>query len=190
MEHTRVTKEEEIAALAILIHDLRKHKKYTLQELADKIGRSVGFLSQVERGLSRPTVADLTAISQALDVTTTYFYNLSKPKQLPWVTRPDERRTLYFANGITDILVSPKMSASFSMLESLLEPGSSSGERTLSDISEQGGYVLEGELTLWLGDSDEPVVLHTGDAFQLDRHAHCRYGNLSEQPTRVLWVYT
>ncbi|WP_457440337.1 helix-turn-helix domain-containing protein [Pseudomonas sp. TE3786] len=185
-----MTKDEEIAALAILIHDLRKHKKYTLKELADKIGRSVGFLSQVERGLSRPTVADLTAISQALDVTTTYFYNLSKPKQLPWVTRPDERRTLYFANGITDILVSPKMSASFSMLESLLEPGSSSGERTLSDISEQGGYVLEGELTLWLGDSDEPVTLRTGDAFQLAQHAHCRYGNLSELPTRVLWVYT
>jgi len=45
--------QEEISALAILIQDLRKHKKYTLKDLADKIGRSVGFLSQVERGLSR-----------------------------------------------------------------------------------------------------------------------------------------
>ena len=45
-----MNKQEEMAALAILIHDLRKHKKYTLKELADKIGRSVGFLSQVERG--------------------------------------------------------------------------------------------------------------------------------------------
>ena len=180
----------EMAALAVLIHDLRKHKKVTLNELAERIGRSVGFLSQVERGLSRPTVEDLTAISEALDVPTTYFYSLPKPKALDWVTRPDERRTLYFANGITDVLVSPKMSASFSMLESLLEPGASSGERTLSDISEQGGYVLEGELTLWLGDSEEAITLRTGDAFQLAQYAHCRYGNLSELPTRVLWVYT
>ena len=94
-----MNKQEEMAALAILIHDLRKHKKYTLKELADKIGRSVGFLSQVERGLSQPTVADLTAISETLGVPTTYFYSLPKPKQLPWVTRPDERRTLYLATA-------------------------------------------------------------------------------------------
>ncbi|VVM52652.1 hypothetical protein PS862_00317 [Pseudomonas fluorescens] len=181
--------QEEISALAILIQDLRKHKKYTLKELADKIGRSVGFLSQVERGLSRPTVADLTAISETLGVPTTYFYSLPKPMALPWVTRPDERRTLYYADGITDILVSPKMRASFSMLESQLEPGASSGDRHMNDSSEQGGYVLEGELTLWLAD-DAPVTLHTGDSFQLASHAHCRYGNLSDRLTRVLWVYT
>lgn len=182
-------RQEEISALAILIQDLRKHKKYTLKELADKIGRSVGFLSQVERGLSRPTVADLTAISETLGVPTTYFYSLPKPMALPWVTRPDERRTLYYADGITDILVSPKMRASFSMLESLLEPGASSGERHMNDSSEQGGYVLEGQLTLWLDDA-EPVTLEAGDGFQLASHAHCRYGNRSDQLTRVLWVYT
>ncbi|MHC8314785.1 helix-turn-helix domain-containing protein [Pseudomonas sp. LB3P31] len=181
--------QEEISALAILIQDLRKHKKYTLKDLADKIGRSVGFLSQVERGLSRPTVADLTAISETLGVPTTYFYSLPKPMALPWVTRPDERRTLYYADGITDILVSPKMRASFSMLESRLEAGASSGDRHMNDSSEQGGYVLEGELTLWLDDA-EPVTLGTGDSFQLASHTHCRYGNLGDRLTRVLWVYT
>jgi transcriptional regulator with XRE-family HTH domain len=181
--------QEEISALAILIQDLRKHKKYTLKELADKIGRSVGFLSQVERGLSRPTVADLTAISETLGVPTTYFYSLPKPMALPWVTRPDERRTLYYADGITDILVSPKMRASFSMLESRLEAGASSGDRHMNDSSEQGGYVLEGQLTLWL-DDDQPVTLSAGDSFQLASHTHCRYGNLTDQLTRVLWVYT
>jgi len=70
---------EEVEALAILIHDLRKFKNLTLGELAERINRSVGFLSQVERGVSRPTVADLTAISEALGVSTAYFYNLSKP---------------------------------------------------------------------------------------------------------------
>ena len=184
-----MTPQEELATLAALIHDLRKHKKCTLKELADKIGRSVGFLSQVERGLSRPTVADLTAISETLGVPTTYFYSLPKAKQVPWVTRPDERRTLYYANGITDILVSPKMRASFSMLESHLEAGASSGERHLSDSSEQGGYVLEGELTLLLGD-DDAVTLQAGDSFQFDSHTRCRYGNLTEHLTRVLWVYT
>ena len=106
------------------------------------------------------------------------------------MTRPDERRTLYFANGITDILVSPKIRASFSMLESLLGAGASSGDRHMTDSSEQGGYVLEGQLTLWLGDDDEPVTLSAGDSFQFDSHTRCRYANQTEQLTRVLWVYT
>lgn len=131
-------KQDEIEGLAILIRDLRKHKNVTLGDLATRIDRSVGFLSQVERGLSRPTVADLTAISEALGVPTTYFYSLSKPREIPWVTRPDERRTLYYAGGITDVLASPTMSGGFSMLESHLEPGATSGEGHLDDSSEQG----------------------------------------------------
>lgn len=183
--------QDEIEGLAILVRDLRKHKNVTLNELAERIGRSVGFLSQVERGLSRPTVADLTAISEALGVPTTYFYSLNKPRAVRWVTRPDERRTLYYAGGITDVLASPSMSAGFSMLESHLEPGATSGEGHLDDSSEQGGFVLEGELTVWYGDDHaEPVTLYRNDSFQLPPHAQFRYANLSDQPTRVLWVFT
>lgn len=182
--------QDEIEGLAILVRDLRKHKNVTLNELAERIGRSVGFLSQVERGLSRPTVADLTAISEALGVPTTYFYSLSKPREVRWVTRPDERRTLYYAGGITDVLASPSMSGSFSMLESHLEAGATSGEGHLDDSSEQGGFVLEGELTLWYGDDAEPVTLLRNDSFQLPPHAKFRYANLSDSPTRVLWVFT
>jgi transcriptional regulator with XRE-family HTH domain len=185
-----MNQQDEIAALAVLIQDLRKHKQITLKALAEQIGRSVGFLSQVERGLSRPTVADLTALSAVLGVPTTYFYRFPKPQALPWVTRPNERRTLYYASGITDVLLSPTLNAAFSMLETLLEPGASSGERHLSDSSEQGGYVLDGQLTLWLGDDVEPVILHAGDSFQLASHSRCRYANCSAQPARVLWVYT
>ncbi|GIZ13803.1 helix-turn-helix domain-containing protein [Pseudomonas sp. NCCP-436] len=183
-------KHDEMAALAILIHDLRKHKKVTLNELAERIGRSVGFLSQVERGLSRPTMADLTAISEALDVPTNYFYNLPKAKALHWVTRPGERRTLYLAGGITDIMASPTLQGTFTLLESVLEPGASSGERQMSDRSEQGGYVLEGQLTMWLGEEESCTTLYPGDAFQIPSYARLRYANQGDTLTRVLWVYT
>ena len=165
--------QEEVEGLAILIRDLRKHKNLTLGELAARIDRSVGFLSQVERGLSRPTVADLTAISESLGGPTTYFYSLNKPREVPWVTRPDERRTLYYAGGITDVLASPSISAGFSMLESFLQPG----------------FVLEGELTIWYGENAEPVTLGPNDSFQLPPHAQFRYANLTESLTRVLWVF-
>ncbi|SDD72808.1 helix-turn-helix domain-containing protein [Paraburkholderia lycopersici] len=183
-------RQDEIEGLAILIRDLRKHKKVTLADLARKIGRSVGFLSQVERGLSRPTVADLTAIGEALQTPTTYFYSVSMPRTLPWVTRPGERRTLYYGGGITDVLASPSMSSGFSMLESRLDPGATSGARPVYDSDEQGGFVLEGELTIWLEDNDEPVTLRPNDSFQLPARCRFRYANLTDEPARVLWVFT
>lgn len=179
---------EEVEGLAILIRDLRKFKGLTLGELAQRIGRSVGFLSQVERGVSRPTVADLTAISETLGVSTAYFYNLNKPRDLSWVTRPHERRTLYFGGGITDVLVSPTIAGGFSMLDSRLDPGATSGEEYLDDSSEQGCFVLEGELTVWLDEGD-PVTLYANDSFQLQPHASFRYANLTDTLTRVLWVF-
>lgn len=185
-----MNKKTEIPDLPRRIHELRKHKKYTLEDLAKSIGRSVGFVSQIERGLSRPTVADLTAISETLEVPTTYFFNDSLSQASPWVTRPEERRILHYANGISDILLSPTMTAAFSMLETTLKPGASSGERQLSDSSEQGGYVLEGELTLLLGISKEQIVLRMGDTFQLPSRTQCHYCNLSKGITRILWIYT
>ncbi|ARU89525.1 helix-turn-helix domain-containing protein [Pseudomonas sp. M30-35] len=185
--------QDEVEGLAILIRDLRKYKKVSLETLAEQVGRSVGFLSQVERAISKPTVADLTAISEALGVSTSYFYSLSKPREVGWVTRPGERRTLYYAGGITDVLVSPRMSAGFSMLESHLAPGATSGEEHLNDSSEQGGFVLEGELTIWFEGADEdqanPVTLRANDGFQLPPYSQFRYANLSQQATRVLWVF-
>ncbi|WP_248919680.1 helix-turn-helix domain-containing protein [Pseudomonas entomophila] len=175
--------------LARLVRDLRKHRGFTLDDLATRVNRSVGFLSQVERGLSRPTVADLTAISEALQVPTTYFYQAVPPREIDWVTRPGERRTLYYAAGVTDVLVSPTLNGRFAMLESHLAPGASSGEGHLDDSSEQGGFVLEGELTLWLHGHEETVTLHPNDSFQLPPHSQFRYANLTSLVTRVLWVF-
>ncbi|NVK37076.1 MAG: helix-turn-helix transcriptional regulator [Gammaproteobacteria bacterium] len=174
-------------SLGDLIHQLRKHKKMSLTELANHISRSVGFLSQVERGLSQPTVEDLTAISEALDTPTTYFYATESNQALDWVTRPEERRTLYFAQGITDVLISPTMKGAFNMLETTMEPGASSGERHMRDRSEQGGYIIEGQLTIW--HEDASTVLKQGDAFQVNSYANFKYANEGTTPTRILWVY-
>ncbi|PYG96070.1 Cro/Cl family transcriptional regulator, partial [Arthrobacter stackebrandtii] len=57
-----------------------------------------------------------------------------------------------------------------------------------SDRSEQGCFVLEGELTVWL-DHGEPVTLQANDCFQVQPHAQFRYANLTAKPTRVLWVF-
>ena len=43
------------------IRALRKGRGLTLEALADALGKSVGFLSQVERGISTASIGDLRA---------------------------------------------------------------------------------------------------------------------------------
>ena len=56
------------AAIGRTIRSLRKSKGLTIPELAIRLGRSVGFVSQVERGLSQASIQDLRGIAQEFDV--------------------------------------------------------------------------------------------------------------------------
>ena len=47
---------------------LRKAQGLTLMDLAHESGRSVSFLSKIERGLARPSVTALQEIAEALGV--------------------------------------------------------------------------------------------------------------------------
>ncbi len=176
------------ATLGGLIRDLRKRKGFTLQELAGRIGRSVGFMSQIERGLSQPTVEDMNVIEKTLGVPTTYFFPKAEASACAWVTRPAERRTLNYARGVVDHLVSPDLSNRFCMLETVMEPGAESGDRHIMDSNEQAGYVLEGELTL-LVDGEQRTLVQ-GDAFHFRSGSPCRYSNLGAVQTKVLWIFS
>jgi transcriptional regulator with XRE-family HTH domain len=173
--------------VAQIIRDLRTRKKITVRQLAQRIERSIGFISQIERGLSQPSVEDLLAISEALQVPFTYFAEPAQSPAHPLLTRPDERRTLSYARGVSDRVISPSLSSQLILLETRLEPGADFGERSIIDSAEQAGYVLEGELTLWV--NGEQLQLGTGDGFQIPGGVPCRCANQSHQLTRVIWVY-
>ncbi|WP_313464177.1 helix-turn-helix domain-containing protein [Pseudomonas nitroreducens] len=174
--------------LAHMIRDLRKRKKMTVRQLAAEIDRSIGFISQIERGLSQPTVEDLTAVADAFGVPTEIFAEPAKQPQLPWVTQPDERRILRYARGVTDYVVSPNLSGKLVMLETVLEPGADFGERSITEDTEQGGYVVEGEMTLWI--ADQEITIGAQSAFQIPSGVPCRYANRGSVVARIIWVYS
>ena len=64
------------------IRALRKSRKISLADLSAALGRSVGWLSQVERGLSEPAIQDLRAIAQFFEVPLSFFFrNEDAPKE-------------------------------------------------------------------------------------------------------------
>ena len=58
---------------------LRKAQGLTLNDLSAASGRSVSFLSKVERGLARPSVTSLQEVAEALGVPVGWFFETDGP---------------------------------------------------------------------------------------------------------------
>ena len=85
-----------LADLGNEIRQLRKMRPVTLQQLALATGKSLGYLSQVERNPSKPPVATLQDISEALAVHIGWFcpqHNAGSPQQREQIVRNENRRT-------------------------------------------------------------------------------------------------
>jgi transcriptional regulator with XRE-family HTH domain len=87
------------------IRDLRKRRGATVLDLARAIGKSTGYVSQVERNRSTPSVADLHKVAAALGVQTSWFLDRIDKVPLeerPYIVRAGNRRKLNFGPGVTD----------------------------------------------------------------------------------------
>lgn len=169
------------------IRKLRKARGKSLAELAGVVGRSVSFLSQLERGHAEASIADLKAIARALDVPVGWFFLLDEMPQRERgrVVRKGARRSLgTVTDGLIEELLSPDIGGAFETFLSVFAPGAALPSTTLRDTEEEG-YVVRGNLDLWIG--DEKFSLGPGDSFRIVRQPF-RWVNPTDSETVVVWV--
>jgi transcriptional regulator with XRE-family HTH domain len=182
---------DEVGALGQQIRSLRQSQAVTLARLAERTGLSIGHLSQVERGLSTPTIRQLQAISTGLGVRIGWFFQPDPEPERATATivRATQRRELRYAGlGMTDHLLTPSLEGRLELLLSTLEPGATSGEEPYSHEGEEAGLVLEGTLELWI--DCEHHLLEQGDSFAFASTRSHRYRNPGKTTTRVVWAIT
>ncbi len=173
--------------LAADLRALRKSRGVTLTELAVKLGRSVGWVSQVERGISRPSIDDLKAIASALSapLSLLFGHQAADERERGVIVRSSHRRALgSAATGLTEELLSPDLGGSFEILRSEFAPGSELGRRSLR-ATEEAGYVVSGVF-----DVEIDGVWHRlnpGDSFRFKEKSHS-WRNPGDVPAVVIWV--
>ena len=169
------------------IRALRKARGLTLTALAEQLDRSVGFLSQLERGLSEPSIEDLRALSGLFDVPLSFFFGKADadPTERGYVVRSAARRRLGDPDGgLSEELLSPDLGGAFEVIRSVFEPGARlSNAQTRA--TEEAGYVIEGCLDLWIGESR--FRLERGDSFRFAGEPY-RWHNPGRVPCVVIWV--
>lgn len=170
------------------IRSLRKSRGMTLLELAGDVGRSVGWLSQVERGQTTPSVHDLGQISDRLGVNISFFFRSASraPEERGLVLRAADRTPIGSQeSGLVEELLSPTLSGSFEMIKSTFAPRSSSGGRRKARPKEDGGVLISGRLALIIGDRE--IQLEPGDSFQL-RETDYEWRNDGDEPAIAIWI--
>ena len=132
------------------IKELRVAKGLTQEELADRAELSKGFISQLERDLTSPSIATLMDILQCLGTSIGEFFNETPEEQIVFgKTDYFEKHDQELKNEIKWIIPN----AQKNMMEPILltlEPG---GE-TYPDNPHEGeefGYVLQGNISIHIG---------------------------------------
>lgn len=170
------------------IRSLRKSRNLRLAELSAAVGRSVGWLSQVERGQTTPSVHDLGAIANRLGVSISFFFRSSSraPEERGLILRAADRMAIGTReSGLTEELLSPALSGSFEMIKSTFAPRSESAAVRPAAPREDGGVLISGQLRLTIDGT--AFDLAPGDSFQFAGKSYA-WRNPGDEPAVVVWI--
>lgn len=171
-------------------HDLRalrRLRRMTIAQLAAAAGRSVGYISQIERGLSQVSVRDLQRLTEVLDVPLSWFFinEPPPPAERGYVVRRQDRRQVGSREGgLIEELLSPDLGGTFEIFRSEFQAGAEMPAAEQRD-TEEAGFMVSGELELWL--DERCFHLRAGDSFRFQGEAY-RWRNPGTQPAVAIWV--
>lgn len=169
------------------IKELRIEKNLTQEELANRAELSKGFISQLERNLTSPSIATLIDILQCLGTNLTEFFAEESDEQI--VFRKDDffvKKDTELRNTIEWIIPN----AQKNMMEPILLTLEAGGS-TYLDVPHEGeefGYVLQGSIQIHVGRK-----VHTakkGESFYFIPHSEHYITASKTNGAKIIWVTT
>ncbi|MEO8014161.1 helix-turn-helix domain-containing protein [Polaromonas sp.] len=172
----------------------RKALGRPLQQVAQGCGISVSLLSQIERGLRSISLRTLEALSNELQLpletlirNTQHDQNEGASERA--VVRAGKHQRIDLGDkGIhKEKLTPPGSTGGVELYRAVIEPGGSTGDALFfTHKGEQVGYVVEGQLELFI--QDHLYRLRGGDSFCYDGVTPRRWRNPGPSVTTVLWA--
>lgn len=179
--------DETLLVLGRKLGTLRHVRGATLRTVAAGTGLTVGFLSQLERGQTNVSVANLKRLSDFFGVSLRELFDDGSSDV--HVSRAGERRRLVWSDeGVVLESLTPPGSRSLGVVLVQAAPGASD-EASYPHSADELTVVLEGEVLYRV--DDEEYVLRPGDAIFHSRGARHEWRSLAvDGETRLLTVST
>ena len=166
----------------------RKAIGKTMQQVADEAGLTIGFISQIERGLSTPSLASLYNVAQALDASVDMFVS-SKPSRTHSLVSHAGQRQTYKVGGTErfyEFLERGFPDAKLNACLSHVPPGHQS--EMMSHEGEEFVYLVTGSMHYEVDGTS--YTLGAGDTLHFDSRRPHRGHNVGTDTAVELWVGT
>ncbi len=180
----RGAKDGTASAIAAHLRKLRNKRGFSLAEVANAVGISVGFLSALERSRMSGSVGTLRKLARFYKTNILDFFDPAESTS-PVVTA-DRRKVLNAGAGVRMELLAWGNTVMEPHLFRIA-PDASSGE-SYAHEGEEFLYVMQGELQIAL-DGHE-YRLKQGDSFYFDSTTPHHWKNPGRSETMVLWINT
>lgn len=169
------------------INQLRKKNGLTQEELANRCELSKGFISQVERSLTSPSIATLVDILESLGTNLQDFFNETGQEKIVF-TKDDvfEKEDKELKNMITWLVPNAQKNNMEPILITI-----EAGGTTMIDEPHDGeefGYIVAGGINVHLG--DDQFKAKKGDSFYFKPTKRHFISNSGKTKATVLWVST
>jgi len=164
---------------------LRANRGLSLAQVAKATRVSVGFLSALERGQMRSSIATLRRIARFYRTNILSLFETAGDN--PRLVRPAERKILETTPDVRMELLAWGNTAMEPHLFRI-KPGGGSGE-SYSHEGEEFLHVLRGNFEIWLNDG-EHYRLKPGDSLYFESTTPHRWKNPGRKETWILWVNT
>lgn len=168
----------------------RLARRLTLQDLAARSGLSVGLLSQIERGMTTPSLRSLRQISTALEMPLGWLFEPAPHPTDDFIVRAANRRKMDLGPGaMVKELMSPDSVLDIQIIRIIIQPGGTSGDKAYNNpIGAKCGTVISGQLGLEV--SGKEYVLEAGDSFAFRAENMHRFWCVGDLPVDLIWVVT
>lgn len=176
------------ATLGERLRARRKAIGKTLQQVADESALTVGFISQIERGISTPSLASLYNVAKALDANVDMFVSQVPPRTHSVVSHSGQRPT-YKVGGTErfyEFLERGFPEAKLNACLSHVPPGHVS--EIMSHEGEDFVYLVAGSMRYEV--DGEVYLLTAGDTLHFNARRQHRCENTGTETAIELWVGT
>ncbi|MGE3924920.1 MAG: helix-turn-helix domain-containing protein [Lautropia sp.] len=174
------------------LRQLRRARRLTLRELAERAGTSESMISKIENDRATPSLQTLHRICVELGSSVGVMLSTGEPSDQV-VFRRGERQMLSVGTigretgrGIRIEHLAVNSELLFGSIH-IVEPDGDSGS-DISHVGEEIGYVLEGRVELFV--DGRRHALDEGDSFFFRSELPHKYRNAGSGTARILWINT
>lgn len=144
------------------IKELRIRNGLTQEELADRAELSKGFISQIERDLTSPSISTLEDILQCLGISVSDFFASEKDEQIVFGEEDYFEKDDATDGNIIEWIIPNAQKNEMEPIRLKIEPNG----RTYPDNPHEGeefGYIIKGSICIHLG--NKKYEAKTGESF-------------------------